>query len=410
LNLTRIPWRNRREETNADESRVFTDHVRDLEKAAPLDSRRFEALWTALRTALRSELKKRGLWESPPSYLGIYGGESWDPSGGGPRHESALEDLLAECYSYIFVARLRSLQAQLKVKPNVDGLVFLNIRHFLHERQKQHDPIGSQVFEVLHSAVRAAAEEGELRVLAGDERVRNETVLGFEEGMEAPGRGRGELPSLVARWNDDLLPGLVTSRGRRQEEVVQRLREKLPDLRREGIVTFRFKDLVDPMKADVRARWAALLELAFGEPAQQRAGEGAGTVVRLVQPDSGIEERELFRKLVECVLAALKGIETDEKTRKYLGVLWQFLRIQAAEGIEMAPASRLDRTLEAELQALDEERPSLRQLAEQLHIPRERLPALYRTLGDLLERCRAANSGKTAVNLLKGKSTQEGKA
>jgi len=133
-------------------------------------------------------------------------------------------------------------------------------------------------------------------------------------------------------------------------------------------------------------------------------------VVRLVEPDSGIEERELFRKLVECVLALLKGLETDEKTRKYLGVLWQFLRIQAAEGVEAAPVSRLDDALKAELQTLDEERPSLRQLAERLHIPRERLPALYRTLGDLLERCRAANSGKTAVTLLKGKSTQEGKA
>jgi hypothetical protein len=298
----------------------------------------------------------------------------------------------------------------LKVKPNVDGLVFLNIRHFLHERQKQHDPIGSQTFEVLHAAVRAAAEEGELRVLSGDERVRNDTVLGFVEGMEAPGRGRGELPSLVARWNDELLPDLVTSRGRHQQEVAQRLREKLPELRREGIVTFRFKDLVDPMKADVRARWAALLELAFGESAPQGKVEGAGTFVRLVEPDSGIEERQLFRKLVECVLAALKGLETDEKTRRYLRVLWQFLRLQAAEGIEMAAVSRLDRALMAELQSLDEERPSLRHLAEQLHIPRERLPALYRTLGDLLERCRAANSGKTAVTLLKGKFAQEGKA
>jgi hypothetical protein len=73
----------------------------------------------------------------------------------------------------------------------------------------------------------------------------------------------------------------------------------------------------------------------------------------------------------------------------------------------MAAASRLDRALMAEIQALDEERPSLRKQAEQLHIPRERLPALYKTLGELLEQCRAANSGKTAVTLIKGKSTHE---
>ena len=406
MNLSRIHWLGRREEIDAKESRVFTDHVRGLEKKEPLDSRRFEALWTALRAALRSELKRRGLWESPPAYLGVYGGESWEPAGAGKGHEGALDELLAECYTYIFVTRLRSLQAQLKVKPNIDGFVFLNIRHFLHEKQKQHDPIGSQVFEVLQAAVRMAVEEGEMRVLTGDERVRNDTVLGFVEAMERPGRGRGELSSLVARWNDGLLPDLVTLRGQRQQEVVQRLRERLPDLPREGIGTFRFKDLVDPMKADVRARWAALLDLAFGESASQRRGEDVGEVVRYVGPDSGIEERELFRKLVECVLTHLERLALDEKTRGYLAVLWQFLRIQASEGIETEAASRLDRAL---MQDMDDERPSLRKLAEQLHIPRERLPALYKTLGELLEKCRAANSGKTAVTLLKGKSTQEGK-
>lgn len=358
-----------------------------------------------MRAALRSELKRRGLWDNPPAYLGIYGSGSWETADAGKNHESALEELLAECYSYIFVSRLRSLQAQLYVKPNIEGFIFLNIRHFLHERQKQHDPIGSQVFEVLQSAVRIAVGEGELRVLAGDDRVRNDTVLGFVEGMELPGRGRGELPSLAARWNDELLPDLVTSRGRRQEDVVQRLRERLSDLRREGITTFRFKDLVDPLKADVRARWVAILDLAQGESVPQMEGEGAGKTVRLTGPDLEIEERQIFRKLVECVLTSLERLETDEKTRGYLAVLWQFVRIQAAEGIEMEAVSRLDLALVAELKTADEERPSLRKLAEQLHIPRDRLPALYQTLGGLLEQCRAAISGKASVTSIKGKFT-----
>lgn len=408
MNLTRIPWLGGgHEEAEAGGSRIFTDHVRALAAGGPLDSRRFEALWAALRAALKSELKKRGLWDSPPSYLGVYGGESWAPAEAPAAHDSALEELLAECYSYIFVSRLRGLEAQLKVKPNIDGLVFLNIRHFLHERQKEHDPIGFQTFEVLQSAVRLAVGEGELRVLSGDEKVRNDTVLGFADGMDAPGRGRAEIPPLVARWNDDLLPDLVTSRGRGQEEVAKRLRERLPDLRREGIVNFRFKDVVDPMKADVRARWAALLGLAFGESAPQKESLEAGTVVRFVEPDYGVEERELFHKLVDCVLTSLGRLQVDTKTRGYLAVLWQFLRMQASEGTERAVVSRLDRTLQAE--AADEERPSLRKLAEQLHIPRERLPALYKTLGELLERCRAANSGKTAVTLLKGNSAHDGK-
>jgi hypothetical protein len=397
------------EKTAVEEPGVFTAHVRALGSGEPLDSREFEALWAALRAALRSELKRRGLWDSPPSYLGIFGAGSWEPAGVASSHESALAELLAECYSYIFVSRLRSLRAQLSVKQNIDGLVFLNIRHFLHERQKQHDPIGSQVFEVLESAVRLAIDQGELRVLAGDDKVRNDTVLGFADGMELPGQGRSELASLVARWNDELLPDLVTLRGRRQEEVVQRLRERLPELRKEGIYTFRFKDLVDPLKADVRARWAAILDLEQGEPVPQRMGEGDRNAVRLAGPDTGVEEREVFRKLIECVLTSLERLGTDERTHRYLATLWQFVRVQASEGMETEAVSRLDRALVARAEALDEERPSLRWLAEQLHIPRDRLPGLYQTLGNLLERCRAAISGKVAVSSLKGESTHEGR-
>lgn len=407
MKLSGIPWLGRREKSGEDESQVFTEHVRALGTREPLDSRQFETLWMALRAALRRELKRRGLWESPPSYLGVFGGESWESPGGGAGRESALEELMAECYSYVFVARLRSLQAQLQVKPNVEGLVVLNIRHFLHERQKDHDPIGSQVFEILQAAVQLAIAGGELRVLAGDEKVRNDTVLGFVHSMDVPGRGRGGITALVARWNDELLPDLVTARGRRQEEVARRLYEQLPDLLRDGIGTFRFKDLVDPLKADVRARWAALLDFDQGELAPQIEGQEAGPAVRVVGPDRGVEERQFFRKLVECVLKSLERLQVNEKTRRYLSDLWQFLRVQASEGAEAQPTSRLSRTLTSELSAGEEERPSLRQLAEQLRIPRERLPGLYQTLGDLVKQCRAAISGKTAVISLKGDSTHE---
>jgi hypothetical protein len=403
---TGLPGLGRSERAAADEPPVFTDHVRALAAGEPLESPHFAALWTALRAAVRRELKRRGLWESPPSYLGVYGGASWEPGDGGKSHESPLEELIAETYTYVFVSRLRSLQAQLKLKPDVEGLVVLNIRHFLHERQKEHDPIGSQVFTVLHSAVAMAIEQGDLRLLAGSEAIRNDTVLGFEQGMDYSGRGRPEIAYLVARWNDELLPDLVTSRGHRQEEVVRRLRERLPDLLREGIGTFRFKDLIDPLKADVRARWAALLELEQGEAVPQLEGAEAETV-RVVAPDRGIEERQFFRKLVECVSRALADLEVDSKTREYLGILWQFLRMQASGRTEAPPTMRLNRALGAELAAGDEERPSHRKLSEQLRVPRDRLPRLYRTIGDLVRQCTTAISGKTAVKPLEERSSHD---
>src|SRR4030095_1988798 len=113
---TGLPWLGRREKAAADEPQVFTDHVRALGAAEPLDSAQFEAVCAALRAAVRRELQRRGLWETPPAYLGIYGGASWEPADDAKSHESPLEELVAECYTYVFVSRLRSLQAQLKLK------------------------------------------------------------------------------------------------------------------------------------------------------------------------------------------------------------------------------------------------------------------------------------------------------
>jgi hypothetical protein len=274
------------------------------------------------------------------------------------------------------------------VKPNVEGLVFLAIRQFLHERQKEHDPVGSQVFEVLRSAVRAALAAGELHRVGGDERVRNDTVLSFSAGAAGTASlAPAGIAALVARWNDELLPDLVTHRGQRQEEVVRRLRERLPDLQREGFETIRFKDLIDPLKADVRARWAAILDQAQGEDAPQIGEDARRERVRTAQPDLHVEERQLFRWLVDCVLTSMRRLDVSEKTLGYLITLWQFVRVQASEG---RASERADSHLARFLQATaDEEQPSLRKVAEILRIPRERLPGLYEMLGNLLQRCRA---------------------
>jgi hypothetical protein len=318
----------------------------------------------------------------------VYGSNRW---------EDALEELLSACYAFIFVDRKRSLLAQLVVKPNVNGLVVLNIRHFLHDRQKEHDPLGAQVFEVLQLAVRRAVEEGTLHVLSGDERVRNATLLGFRPDADPGEPSRVDLRALVARWNDELLPDLVTLRGRHQEKVVQRLRLRLGDLAREGVQGFRFKDLVDPLKADVRARWSALLEGAQGDVAKERTPEGRPRLIPVTQPDTMMEDRQHFRRLVACVLEALERSDANERTRRYLSTLWQFLRARAAGS--PTPAASLDVEDEAQL--------SYRELSERLAIPRERFPDLFRALGRLVQRCSAANSADRAVISLAERSARK---
>src|SRR5215213_5641446 len=275
---------------------LFTQYLRSLEGTP--DERLALAVWKRLREILKSELKKRGLWYNPPSYLGIFGWSTWSEAG-----EGALEELVAECYSFIFVDRLGRLLAQLRAKPNVEGLILLNVHHFFLERQKEHDPLGYRVFEMVQAAARQAVEQGELFVLSGDPQVRNSTVLGF--APDAPeDAAPASLGSLVARWNDELLPDLVMARGRRQEDVWLKLRGFFRELESQGILSFRFRDVLDPLKSDTRLRWAALL----GE------GEEGGTperAVRKVLPETPVESQESLEKLTRYMSAAVSRMPMD---------------------------------------------------------------------------------------------------
>lgn len=366
---------------------LFTQYVRSLESTP--DERLARAAWVRLREILKSQLKKRGLWHSPPSYLGIFGWSTWsDPSDEPAAGEGALEELVAECYSFIFVDRLGRLQAQLQVKPNIEGLILLNVHHFFLERQKEHDPLGYRVFEMAQSAVRQAIEQGELFVLSGDPQVRNSTVLGFAPGAPddaAP----ASLSPLMTHWNDHLLPDLVLARGRRQEDVWLKLRGLLKELESRGIRSFRFRDILDPLKNDTRRRWAALLDEEEGGTRAVGAAlpEEAG---RKVLPEIPVESQESLEKLTRYVSAAVSRMPMDPRTREYLATLWQYLKLQAGAGDS-------DSSLEP-VEPGGMERVSHRKISQVLGIPRERLPGLFSTLRQMAAKAQIlARRGRSAA-------------
>jgi len=377
-------------------SRPFTELVRSAGVEDAAAAERLHAVMAALRVALRAELRRRGLWDKPPSYLGVYGWESWiskverlRPPGDARAElfgEGALDELLADCYAFIFVDRLRTLQAQLLVKPNVDGLVFRNIRNFLYERQKEHDPLGFRVFEVTSAAVRKCLAEGSLHLLEGDPRIRNDTLLGFDPAAAAPSR-QVDLRPWAGRVEDELLPELVTARAEHQDEVAGRLAERLRELRQEGVESVRFKDLLDPLKDCVRERWAAILQ--GDETIETEPELGATPRAWLERPGRIYEERERFRALVACVLESLERLQAPAKTRAQLSTLWQYLRIHCADPGNEEGAAAGGAAEAAGGRRVRLGRPSDRAISQLLRIPRERLPQLFATLGRLVERCRA---------------------
>jgi hypothetical protein len=355
----------------------FTRFLRNLEPGQPLDreSREFDEVWIALRRLVVSELKRRSLWFLPPAFLGIYGCASWtDPE--------AIEELVADCFVFTFAERFRSLKAQLCSKPDIDGLVLRNVRNFLQETQRRHDPVGFRVFTVLRGAVRNALSAGELRVIAGSPGVQRDTVLAFRAAPAEEAARLDELRPHVLAWNDDLLPDLITARGWDVRQVTARLQRRLHRLEAAGIHVFRFHDLVDALRQDARARWRAVWVCSPEGIPPRLEEDGLTAVVHLVEPPSAWDERESVHKLLTCLERSVERVpEPPVRSRDYLRRLLAFLKSHATDS-------------PAEGSAHGEELPSHRQLATLLDIPRDRLPGLFRTLLDLAETCRRKLSGE----------------
>lgn len=357
----------------------FTRFLRNLELGQPLnrESREFEEVWTALRRLLVGELKSRSLWALPPAFLGIYGCSSWS-------EPEAIEELVAECFVFTFAERFRSLKAQLRLKADVEGLVRRNVRNFLQETQRRHDPVGFRVFTVLRSAVRQALAAGTLQVIEGSPGVQRDTVLALHpEASPEEATPLAELRPHVLAWNDDLLPDLITARGWDVRQVTARLERHLDRLEGTGILAFRFHDLVDALRQDARARWRAVwIQTPDGIPPQPEEEDGLAALTRLVEPFSAWDERESAQKLLACLERSVERVpEPPARSRDYLRRLLAFLKSHATDSPDEGSSRR-------------EELPSHRQLATLLDIPRDRLPGLFQKLLDLAETCRRKLSGE----------------
>lgn len=352
---------------------TFTRYVRAIAARSDAVAGMVDELLAELRKALSRELRWRSLWSGSPAYVGILGSSSWSP-GRSEGTSSPLDDLLSECYLFIFGKQLRQLLNQLRVHSKIDGLVVIYLRHFLTERQKHHDPLGYRLFEMMCTAVRGSVAAGELHVLRGTPAIRNETLLGATPDADpAQPSPIEDLRPLVAPWNSALLPGLVIAEGAARRKVTESLRDHLAGLESEGVVVFRFKDLLDALKQDVRARWSFLGRQEGGEIMVEKDTDGIPRLVQILRPETRVEDLDSFKKLVRCVSNLIPKVDTRKKTRLYLGQLWTFLRRWSLGAREALPSHR--------------------ELEKELEIPRERFPGLYQTLAQLTRRCQGELSG-----------------
>ena len=159
-----------------------------------------------------------------------------------------------------------------------------------------------------------------------------------------------------------------------------------------GVVAFRFADVLDPLKTDVRGRWARLLDQDLGDAAFEETdpgdgGEGWPQLVRRFEAPDDLEQHQHFEALVGCVTGGVDQHPGSKAARRHLSTLWQFLRSWSADEYEDV----------GEGGAL----PSRRRLSTLLRIPRDRMPGLFAELGKMIESCSAAILGNPAVRSLR---------
>lgn len=367
---------------------TVADFVRSLAPDGEPTDHALDALWGNLRRRLRRALQRRGLWDRPPIYLGISGGEAWwsddrsddggVPTGGG----DALDEMVTDFYVETFIERLPVLLRYVEQGDDLERVVALRIRQFLHQRQRRNDPLGHALFRWLRDALELATADGRLAIessgaAARRPKISNDTV--FLAGSAASETaGEAALAAAVSRWSNDLLVDWACARGLRMRPLVDRLAGHLAGLGEAGVARFDLKSLLDVFKRDVRQRLADLL----GDPAA--AEEAPDDALR-------VEQRDRIRAISGCVEAAIRQGGGQQRTRDQLLALWRFLeRFALAADEEIA---RTTSPLSAAVLA-QEELPSHRRLSRLLGIRHDRFPALLARLKEEVRHCLDSPAGR----------------
>jgi hypothetical protein len=324
------------------------------------------ALLSEVGRALRGHLKRMALWEYPPSFLGYPDYHSW-------RAVFAVGDAEAaptlDCYLEAIVRRYAALMLQLARKDNIDGLVHLNIKRFILERQKNCDPVGYAVFKNVQTTLQDLVASGVLHPVSPDPRgqfkVGNQTVLTFAPGPAAAPVSAGTLEAALDRaqeW-EQALPRLAKLGKGAQRFLGACIRS----LAGSEVGTFRVGDLVGLLKDRSREAYARRNVSAGQEMVTENVGDGAVRgLIRTVRPDLGYEEaRESLQSLLRCVEQGIAEQSFQERTREGLRRLVQELRQHAESDEEIPSWAELARQLGARKATLWDHVEKLRALVQE---------------------------------------------
>jgi len=308
----------------------FTQYINQVKIVPP-------ELLDAVAKALRAEMKKRGLWTAPPAWLGYEEWNRWNESNGKYKDEAlkkysdAFINLLFECYEYLFLGqRLPHLQNAMKQSQNIDGLVVRNIKQFITEKQRKHDPLGYNVAHHARDAVQCAIDKGIIKAsgLTHKGKVYNRTLLSSTNSTTLSKQERiFEVLHDNQKWKE-----IRHKLAGKSEKVQELLCEIVCQLIESGVNCFRFENLVNAMKEDVRAinpepKYISIdkvteirkedIEIAAREPANDAYANDAYAQL-IVRLDTSYEDYHNYCDLRDKIREAIDKLPLQEKFRKRL--------------------------------------------------------------------------------------------
>jgi hypothetical protein len=342
----------------------FTEFVRKYADRADVSQQDFDDCLGELARAVRARLERLGMFALPPAFFGYGEFATWDRAldlTDGPT------DPVLDAFDAAITTKLDLLAERLETgsTPNIDGLVLLNVNHFLYDRQRLKDPVGHAVFENLQAALLSLARAGSV-TLEGlvDGAIRNSTIVRFRAGPTATTEEIEHALDAEAELGR-LYPHLSHANTRAQAVLA----DLLTGLDRSSLRSCLFRDLVGALKERVRAAHTARNRPPDHEVMAEgrRVGEDA-ELIRIVRPDTSYSDREQYEAFLRQVRA---GIATLPQERTRRGVARLFDEV-------------------VRYREVDEELPTVEELGRRLGLARS---TVHEHLQKLREIVRAAGEG-----------------
>lgn len=334
----------------------LTEHFRQMETGPT------EAFLAVLGKELRSRLRRAGLQDQPPAFLGYPEFKTWREAF--EEGEASASPTL-DCYIEAIVNRYGALMDHLKTKANIDGLIRLNIDRFMLARQKRHDPIGYAVFKNLEACLEQLLDAGQVRIAnATQAELRNASLVHFSEG--AVPATREQLEAIIAgsaQWEQALPRQIKIGEG-----AQKLLAPCLSAFPASGVGAFRLEDLLAVVKSRVRQIHHLRNRPAESETvSEERGDENFGEIIRTVVETRRYEEdRESLDVLRRRVLEAIGTLDVQERTREGIRSLFEELCRYADSDEEIPSWAEIARRLGVRRTTLWDHLGRLQQVLEKL--------------------------------------------